>query len=707
MKKRILLVTGLMLWSGVQGARGQGEVGAVAGSAWHQEAWNAVKKPINAVVEHFRKLQESNDQAKGYGVKSVVKTALNVVKAPVHAIRERGGVKSVENNQSVAVEEGVPLLVNGDSKNITKSNVNGEVAGGNTPLTYAIEHNSTQSDIEQLLKINGIDINKKDTSNLNPLMRAARKGDTEIVKLLLDKGADINAVGKAVDVDGQTPLLMAFDLGKNDMVTLLLDKGADVNVIDENGKTLLDYVNKKLEKIVKFSEKRDVYLENLQKQLQAKGAKTNLPKKTSRVVAESKPAANRTVAPSLEELNMSIVGSNDAQAINALKSNAALDAATVSKLLGQYPHDLVMIKKLNAAGKISDEQVQKIVLDNATTLVAIRNLKSAFGDKISIETENALFKEYENNAYDLKTLHTIFKKPEVASEAEMEKHVQDFINQFETGKISRAEFDAKYEDIGEFPEISTDLQTHLDNPKQDVNARAAVIESPEYYKNNYDNGTSDQKAAYVQEIKDLLATGKIADSALVAKWNQFITSHEIPNKIEDLANRQATEVPVVSVSSKKQGPEVVDNPFRQNVRDLRNSTQQLGENPNLNLNERINQAKTMLNRTDSSHAAEAPVVTVATAQDNVAVTNQAGTFAEQLIQGSRNLKKAPITSTAANVSDARGNFLAEIRNGKQLKKVNRVSFKTKPNELSNEDLMNQALVKRRQVIAGNSESSEA
>ena len=330
------------------------------------------------------------------------------------------------------------------------------------------------------------------------------------------------------------------------------------------------------------------------------------------VIPKRQGPGTKIVAPSLEDLNMSIVGSNDVEAIDALKNNSALDDATVSILLVQYPHDLVMIKKLNAAGKISDEQVQKIVLDNATTLVAIRNLKSAFGDKISIETENALFKEYENNAYDLKTLHTIFKKPEVASEAEMEKHVQDFINQFETGKISRAEFDAKYEDIGEFPEISTDLQTHLDNPKQDVNARAAVIESPEYYKNNYDNGTSDQKAAYVQEIKDLLATGKIADSALVAKWNQFITSHEIPNKIEDLANRQATEVPVVSVSSKKQGPEVVDNPFRQNVRDLRNSTQQLGENPNLNLNERINQAKTMLNRTDSSHAAEAPVVTVAT-----------------------------------------------------------------------------------------------
>ena len=55
--------------------------------------------------------------------------------------------------------------------------------------------------VEDLLA-NGDDINCRGAQNRTPLHRAVGKGFDEIVKLLLDKGADVNLV----DAGGLTPL---------------------------------------------------------------------------------------------------------------------------------------------------------------------------------------------------------------------------------------------------------------------------------------------------------------------------------------------------------------------------------------------------------------------------------------------------------------------------------------------------------------------
>ncbi|AMV27858.1 Ankyrin repeats (3 copies) [Gemmata sp. SH-PL17] len=57
------------------------------------------------------------------------------------------------------------------------------------------------------------------------LHRAAVRGHLSTVKLLLDKGADIQADGGS----GWTPLHFAVSAEKEDVVRLLIDKGADVN----------------------------------------------------------------------------------------------------------------------------------------------------------------------------------------------------------------------------------------------------------------------------------------------------------------------------------------------------------------------------------------------------------------------------------------------------------------------------------------------
>ena len=57
------------------------------------------------------------------------------------------------------------------------------------------------------------------------LITAANYGYTDIVRLLLEKGADVNARGN----DGQTALMKAGRwFGTTDTILLLIEKGADV-----------------------------------------------------------------------------------------------------------------------------------------------------------------------------------------------------------------------------------------------------------------------------------------------------------------------------------------------------------------------------------------------------------------------------------------------------------------------------------------------
>ena len=58
-----------------------------------------------------------------------------------------------------------------------------------------------------------------------PLMWAAEKGHPEVVKLLVDNGADVNARTKKIG----TALTLALDNGHLEVAKLLIAKGADVN----------------------------------------------------------------------------------------------------------------------------------------------------------------------------------------------------------------------------------------------------------------------------------------------------------------------------------------------------------------------------------------------------------------------------------------------------------------------------------------------
>jgi ankyrin repeat protein len=81
-------------------------------------------------------------------------------------------------------------------------------------------------EIVRLLLDRGAEVDKGGSDNgVTPLYAAVLKGHPEIVKMLLDKGAQVDKPRN----NGETPLYTASDKGHLEIVKLLLEKGAQVN----------------------------------------------------------------------------------------------------------------------------------------------------------------------------------------------------------------------------------------------------------------------------------------------------------------------------------------------------------------------------------------------------------------------------------------------------------------------------------------------
>jgi len=88
----------------------------------------------------------------------------------------------------------------------------------------------------KLLISKGADINAKNAYRDTPLYLAVEKNNQKMVKLLISKGADINAKNR---YDGTTPLHLAVEKNNKEMVELLIAKGADINAKNKYGDTPL------------------------------------------------------------------------------------------------------------------------------------------------------------------------------------------------------------------------------------------------------------------------------------------------------------------------------------------------------------------------------------------------------------------------------------------------------------------------------------
>ena len=70
----------------------------------------------------------------------------------------------------------------------------------------------------------------------SPLCNAILKGDIATVKKFIEYGADVNEMS-----NGLTPLMFAARYNKVEILKYLIEKGADKQVKDERGNTALKY----------------------------------------------------------------------------------------------------------------------------------------------------------------------------------------------------------------------------------------------------------------------------------------------------------------------------------------------------------------------------------------------------------------------------------------------------------------------------------
>jgi ankyrin repeat protein len=76
----------------------------------------------------------------------------------------------------------------------------------------------------------------KSPETASPLSIAICKGDVNIVKKFIEYGADVNEKS-----NGMTPLMVAARYNKTEIIKLLLSKGAVLSAKDEKGFTALKY----------------------------------------------------------------------------------------------------------------------------------------------------------------------------------------------------------------------------------------------------------------------------------------------------------------------------------------------------------------------------------------------------------------------------------------------------------------------------------
>ena len=86
-----------------------------------------------------------------------------------------------------------------------------------------------------IAELKGTESGNNSEAGLTALMDAVSQGNVEATKLLLDRGADVNAM----DSYGNTALILAARSLRSDLVRMLIDSGADVNQKDNVGNTPL------------------------------------------------------------------------------------------------------------------------------------------------------------------------------------------------------------------------------------------------------------------------------------------------------------------------------------------------------------------------------------------------------------------------------------------------------------------------------------
>lgn len=126
-----------------------------------------------------------------------------------------------------------------------KANVNIEDSNGITPLHYAVRRG--QENIVKSLLEHGADFTKNNKHD-SILHGAVAGRNVRIAEMILEKICGDELFKGCIDVgdaEGDTPLMWAAESGLEEMVELLLKNGASVNLRNKDGKTALQWASDK------------------------------------------------------------------------------------------------------------------------------------------------------------------------------------------------------------------------------------------------------------------------------------------------------------------------------------------------------------------------------------------------------------------------------------------------------------------------------
>lgn len=116
-----------------------------------------------------------------------------------------------------------------------KANINYSDDDGFTPLNIAIE--SGDMELTKFLITNGANVNSLMQDGVSLIGYAIAQNNMDLLQILIENGANVNyTVG---DSWAKTPLMTASRLGLDNVVRILLTRNADINAVDINGNTAL------------------------------------------------------------------------------------------------------------------------------------------------------------------------------------------------------------------------------------------------------------------------------------------------------------------------------------------------------------------------------------------------------------------------------------------------------------------------------------
>lgn len=139
-------------------------------------------------------------------------------------------IEHLKNNDYKKIKE---LLENSED-------VNAQNESGETVLMYAIRSHCDFKILTLLIE-SGADIYALDHEGVSVFDTAITYNNIAMINYFLDKGIDVN---KTERKSGFTPLMCASSFGRKEIVKLLLDKGADKNASDKQGFTAIDFSRK-------------------------------------------------------------------------------------------------------------------------------------------------------------------------------------------------------------------------------------------------------------------------------------------------------------------------------------------------------------------------------------------------------------------------------------------------------------------------------